>query len=196
MIRRRDRPFGKLGNLHISTTSRKKTPMSQAVTEHRAQAPTSLNLAVLTVSDTRTVETDTSGALIVALAEGAGHVIRERTIVPDEPDRMRRVLEGFAARPDLHAILVTGGTGISARDQTYETVSALLSKPLPGFGELFRMLSFAEIGPACMLSRAVGGLIGRVAILVMPGSRAAVELAMTKIILPELPHLVREAHKH
>jgi molybdenum cofactor biosynthesis protein B len=96
----------------------------------------------------------------------------------------------------LHAILVTGGTGISARDQTFETVTELLTKPLPGYGELFRMLSYAEIGPACLLSRAVGGLIGRVAILVMPGSRAAVELAMTKIILPELPHLVREALKH
>ena len=95
----------------------------------------------------------------------------------------------------IDAILVTGGTGISPRDQTFETVSALLTRPLPGYGELFRMLSFAEIGPACMLSRAIGGLIGRVAILVMPGSRAAVELAMTKIILPELPHIVREARK-
>jgi molybdopterin adenylyltransferase len=90
---------------------------------------------------------------------------------------------------------VTGGTGISPRDQTYETVSALLSKPLPGYGELFRMLSYAEIGPATILSRAVGGLMGELVVLVMPGSRAAVELAMTKIILPELPHLVREARK-
>jgi molybdenum cofactor biosynthesis protein B len=95
----------------------------------------------------------------------------------------------------LHAILVTGGTGISPRDRTYETVSALITKPLPGYGELFRMLSYAEIGPACILSRAVGGLIGDVVILVMPGSRAAVELAMNRIILPELPHLVREARK-
>ena len=95
----------------------------------------------------------------------------------------------------VDAILVTGGTGISPRDQTFETVSALLTRPLPGYGELFRMLSYAEIGPACILSRAVGGLIGPVAVLVMPGSRAAVELAMTKIILPELPHIVREARK-
>ena len=92
-------------------------------------------------------------------------------------------------------MLITGGTGISPRDQTYETVSALLTKPLPGYGELFRMLSFAEIGPACLLSRAVGGLIDRLVVLVMPGSRAAVELAMTRIILPELPHIVREARK-
>jgi molybdenum cofactor biosynthesis protein B len=170
--------------------------MSQAVIEHRAQAPGSLNLAVLTVSDTRTVETDTSGALIVDLAEGAGHRVSRREIVPDEPDRMRPLLERWASDPELHAILVTGGTGISARDQTFETVSALLTKPLPGFGELFRMLSYAEIGPACMLSRALGGLIGRTAVLVMPGSRAAVQLAMTQVILPELPHLVREARKH
>ncbi len=91
--------------------------------------------------------------------------------------------------------MITGGTGISLRDQTYETVSALLTKPLPGYGELFRMLSYAEIGPACILSRAVGGLIGQSVVLVMPGSRAAVELAMSKIILPELPHIVREARK-
>jgi molybdenum cofactor biosynthesis protein B len=170
--------------------------MSEAVVEHRSHALTALNLAVLTVSDTRTLETDTSGALIAELAAGAGHRVIERAIVPDEPERMRPRLLQFAATPDLHAILVTGGTGISARDQTYETVNGLLTKPLPGFGELFRMLSFAEIGPACMLSRAVGGLIGKVAILVMPGSRAAVQLAMTRIILPELPHLVREARKH
>ena len=91
--------------------------------------------------------------------------------------------------------MITGGTGISPRDQTYETVSALLTKPLPGYGELFRMLSYAEIGPACLLSRAIGGLIGDRVVLVMPGSRAAVELAMSKIILPELPHIVREARK-
>jgi molybdopterin adenylyltransferase len=170
--------------------------MSQAVTEHRSQSPVSLNLAVLTVSDSRTLETDTSGALIVALAEEAGHQVVARAIVADESERMRPLILQYATTPDLHAILVTGGTGISPRDQTFETVSTLLSKPLPGYGELFRMLSYAEIGPACMLSRAVGGLIGAVAILVMPGSRAAVQLAMTRIILPELPHLVREARKH
>lgn len=168
---------------------------SQSVAEHRADAPGSLGLAVMTVSDTRTLETDTSGALIVAMAEAAGHRILDRAIVPDEPDRMTPLLVGFAARSEIHAILVTGGTGISPRDRTYETVSALLTRPLPGYGELFRMLSYAEIGPACLLSRAVGGLIGESAILVMPGSRAAVELAMGRIILPELPHIVREARK-
>jgi molybdenum cofactor biosynthesis protein B len=168
---------------------------SQAVTEHRADAPSALNLAVMTVSDTRTMETDMSGTLIVAMAEAAGHCVLERVIVPDEPDRMTLLLRGFAARGELHATLITGGTGVSPRDRTFETVSALLTKPLPGYGELFRMLSYAEIGPACILSRAVGGLIGEAVVLVMPGSRAAVELAMNKIILPELPHIVREARK-
>src|SRR4051794_164402 len=169
--------------------------MSTAVEEHRAGAPTALNLAVLTVSDTRTLETDTSGALVVERAEAAGHRVAERAIVPDEPERMRPLLLAYRDRGDLDAVLVTGGTGISPRDQTYETVSALLSKPLPGYGELFRMLSYAEIGPAALLSRAVGGLMGALVILVMPGSRAAVELALAKIILPELPHIVREARK-
>jgi molybdopterin adenylyltransferase len=169
--------------------------MSDPVAEHRAHAPHALDLAVLTVSDTRTVATDASGALIVELGEAAGHRIVERAIVPDEPDRMRPLLQAYQARGDLHAVLVTGGTGISPRDQTYETVSALLTKPLPGYGELFRMLSFAEIGSAAMLSRAVGGLLGTLVVLVMPGSKAAVRLAMEKIILPELPHLVREARK-
>jgi molybdopterin adenylyltransferase len=169
--------------------------MSQSVSEHRRDAPLSMNLAVMTVSDTRTIETDTSGALIVSLAEAAGHRIALRVIVPDEPDRMRPLLIQWSARPDLSAILITGGTGISTRDQTFETVSSIVTKPLPGYGELFRMLSYAEIGSATILSRAVGGLVGEVAVLVMPGSRPAVELAMTRIILPELPHIVREATK-
>jgi molybdenum cofactor biosynthesis protein B len=142
------------------------------------------------------METDSSGSLIVTLAEAAGHRIIERVIVPDEPDRMRPVLLDWSSRGELDAALVTGGTGISPRDQTFETVSSILTKPLPGYGELFRMLSYSEIGPAAILSRAIGGLVGEVPVLVMPGSRAAVELAMTRIILPELPHMVREATKH
>ena len=111
--------------------------MSQAVNEHREAARDALNLAVVTVSDTRTVETDTSGATIVALAEEAGHTVLERHIIPDEPAVMSPLFEAFRTRDDVDAILVTGGTGISPRDQTYETVSALLTKPLPGYGELF-----------------------------------------------------------
>jgi len=108
---------------------------------------------------------------------------------------MRLLLESLRGRDDVDAILVTGGTGITSRDQTYETVSSLLDKPLPGYGEVFRMLSFQEIGPAAILSRAVGGLLGRKVLLTMPGSPAAVRLAMEKIIVPELPHLVREARR-
>ncbi len=169
--------------------------MTRIVEQHRAEGPQAFRIAVLTVSDTRTRATDTSGALIVDLAEAAGHAIVERSIVPDEPDRMRPLLEAYRDRGDIQAALLTGGTGISPRDQTYETVSALLTKPLPGYGELFRMLSYSEIGSACLMSRAVGGLMGELVVLVMPGSRAGVELAMTRIILPELPHLVHEARK-
>jgi molybdenum cofactor biosynthesis protein B len=170
--------------------------MSDSVAEHREASPREpLRLAVLTVSDTRTAETDTSGALIVELAGAAGHRVLAREIVPDEPSRMRPLLESWRDRGDLDAALVTGGTGVSRRDQTFETVSALLTRPLPGFGELFRMLSFAEIGPAAMLSRALGGLSGSLVVMVMPGSRNAVRLAMERLILPELPHLVREARR-
>jgi molybdenum cofactor biosynthesis protein B len=108
---------------------------------------------------------------------------------------MRPLLEALRERDDVDAILMTGGTGITSRDQTYETVSSLLERPLPGYGEVFRMLSFQEIGPAAILSRAVGGLLGRKVLLTMPGSPAAVRLAMEKIIVPELPHLVREARR-
>jgi molybdenum cofactor biosynthesis protein B len=169
--------------------------MSEAVSEHRAAASSSLKLAVVTVSDSRTLETDTSGALIVALAEEAGHQIVARALVRDEPSEMTPLFTRFTTDGGVDALLVTGGTGISPRDQTYETVSAMITKPLLGYGELFRMLSFGEIGPACLLSRAIGGLIGQMVVLVMPGSRAAVELAMRRIILPELTHIVREARK-
>ncbi len=169
--------------------------MSTTVEEHRSKGPQSLSVAIVTVSDTRTLDTDTSGALIVAMAEQAGHRVIIREIVPDDPDRMRPLLLSYRDRDDLHAVLMTGGTGVSPRDQTFETVSALLTKPLPGYGELFRMLSYAEIGPACLLSRAIAGLMGDIAVFVMPGSRAAVELAMTKIIVPELAHIVAEARK-
>lgn len=169
--------------------------MNDPVAEHRAAAPAALRLAVLTVSDTRTIETDSSGALIVLLAEAAGHQIVERSILADDPDQIGPLLQSWRDRGDLDAALLTGGTGISPRDRTSETVAALLTRPLPGFGELFRMLSYAEIGPAAILSRALGGLAGNLVILALPGSRAAVQLAMEKIIIPELPHLVREARK-
>jgi molybdopterin adenylyltransferase len=125
----------------------------------------------------------------------AGHKVEERAIVPDDPVKMRPLISDWAARPEIEAILLTGGTGICARDQTFETVSGMLTKVLPGYGEIFRMLSFQEIGPAAMLSRAIGGVIGTKILLTMPGSPHAVQLAMEKLIVPELKHLVREATK-
>lgn len=169
--------------------------MSQSAQEHRAAAPRRLACAVITVSDTRTLETDTGGQGVVDRLLEAGHEVAAREIIPDEPDRMRPLLSDLARRDDVDAILLTGGTGISSRDQTFETVSQMLAKPLPGYGELFRMLSFQEIGPAAMLSRAVGGVLDRTIVLTMPGSPAAVRLAMEKLILPELGHLVREARR-
>jgi molybdenum cofactor biosynthesis protein B len=169
--------------------------MSSTPDLHKSEAPASIHCAVVTVSDTRTVETDTGGREVVETLEGAGHRVVVRTIVPDEPAQMQPLLEQFRDDPGIDAILMTGGTGISSRDQTFETVNGLITKPLPGYGELFRSLSFAEIGPAAMLSRATGGLSGRTLLLTMPGSRAAVQLAMQKIILPELSHLVREAQR-
>ena len=169
--------------------------MSQSTAEHRASSPPVLRCAVITVSDTRTLENDTGGQGVVDRLSAAGHSLVAREIIPDEPARMRPLLEQLCGRDDIDAVLLTGGTGVSSRDQTYETVTSLVTKPLPGYGELLRMLSYEEIGPAALLSRATGGLMGRIVVLTMPGSPAAVRLAMEKIILPELGHLVREARR-
>jgi len=135
------------------------------------------------------------GRTLAEMLAAAGHNVLLRQIVPDDPQQIRQLLLELRDRPDLDAILLTGGTGIASRDQTFETVDALLDKRLPGYGELFRMLSFQQIGPAAMLSRAIGGLLGRKILLTMPGSPAAVRLAMERLILPELGHLVREANR-
>src|SRR6185436_4582766 len=116
--------------------------------EHKAQGPASARCAVITVSDSRTLETDTGGQAVIDHLTAAGHVVVAREIIPDDPARMRPLLESLRDRDDLDAILMTGGTGVTSRDQTYETVTSLLDKPLPGYGEVFRMLSFQEIGPA------------------------------------------------
>ena len=169
--------------------------MSDAVAEHKAAASRSISVGIITVSDTRTLETDTSGQLIAQLAQSAGHTVAFRVIVHDEPAEIDEAIRRGLAEGTAQAILLTGGTGISPRDQTVETLEKLFTRVIPGYGELFRMLSYAEIGPACILSRATAGLIGHVVVVQMPGSRAAVNLAMEKIIIPELPHLVREANK-
>ena len=169
--------------------------MSDSVKEHKASAKASVKLGIVTVSDTRTLETDTSGLLIDQIATQAGHEVAWRKIVRDEPVEIQNVIVQSQSDPSIQAVLITGGTGISPRDQTVETLEKLFTKQIPGYGELFRWLSFQEIGPACILSRATGGLIGPIVVLLMPGSRAAVKLAMEQIIVPELPHLVREANK-
>lgn len=163
--------------------------------EHRAASPQSVRCVVVTVSDTRTLETDSGGAAVVERLEAAGHAVIERHIVPDEPEAIRPLLERFARENAVDVVLLTGGTGLGSRDQTYETASALFTKTIDGYGELFRMLSFQEIGAAAMLSRAAAGLIGRMAVFTMPGSPAGVRLAMDKLIVPELGHLVREARR-
>jgi molybdenum cofactor biosynthesis protein B len=169
--------------------------MSQSTQQHRQAAPQAVRCAVVTVSDTRTLENDRGGQLLAESLTAAGHTVARREIVPDEPNRIRSLVEELADATVLDAILITGGTGIAARDQTFETVSGLLTKTLPGYGELFRMLSYDDIGPAAMLSRTIGGVIGQVVLLTMPGSPAAVRLALDKLILPELAHVVYEARK-
>jgi molybdenum cofactor biosynthesis protein B len=160
---------------------------------HRKDAPASVRCFVLTISDTRTEANDASGGAIVELLTGAGHQVAGRRIVRDDPAAVRESVQSAVNTADV--IITTGGTGITARDSTYEALAALLDKRLDGFGELFRMLSYAEIGAAAMLSRATAGSIGATAVFSLPGSEHAVRLAMTKLILPEIGHVVRELRR-
>lgn len=155
----------------------------------------SVGFAVITVSDTRTVKTDASGKLACELLEGAGHRVVRREIVKDEKHQIREIVQSSIADENVNIIFLTGGTGISPRDTTAEAVAEILDKSLPGFGELFRHLSFAEIGTATILSRATGGVAQGKAVFSAPGSRAAVKLALEKIIIPEAGHIVQELQK-
>src|SRR5882724_8366417 len=161
--------------------------------EHKAHAPRSVRCFIVTVSDTRTEATDTSGRVIADLLTAAGHVVAGRAIVKDDADLVRGTLERQLASADVQAIITTGGTGITSRDSTYEVVAGLLNKRLDGFGELFRMLSFEQIGPAAIMSRACAGLVAGRIVVALPGSENAVRLAMDRLLLPELGHLVHEA---
>lgn len=160
---------------------------------HRQQAvgQGSVPLAIVTVSDTRTPETDASGKLIRQLVEAAGHQIVDYRIVKDEPDQVAQALDDFAAGA-ARLIIFNGGTGISQRDRTYDVISKKLEKTLSGFGELFRMLSYEEVGAAAMLSRATAGVYHNRVIFSTPGSPNAVRLAVEKLILPEIQHLAWE----
>ncbi len=166
-----------------------------SIEQHRMAAPRSVSCAVVTVSDTRTAETDTSGALIRERLERAGHTVVFYAIVPDEREEIGRLVDELVQRPDCDAVLLNGGTGIARRDVTYEAIAERLEKRLDGFGELFRWLSYREIGSAAMLSRALAGVYRGRIVIAMPGSTGAVRLAMDELVLPELAHLVFEARK-
>ncbi len=163
--------------------------------EHKQQAPSTLRCFVVTVSDTRTEATDKSGRAIVSLLTEAGHTVVGRTIVRDDASMVKGVIARTLGQLDNDVIITTGGTGITSRDTTYEAVASLLEKELPGFGELFRALSYQEVGSSAMMSRATAGLTAGRILIALPGSEAAVRLAMNKLILPELGHLVQQARK-
>ena len=170
--------------------------MSESAEKHRKASPERIRLAVLTISDTRTSETDTGGNIIVDSMQKAGHELVHREIVKDDAPQIKKVLERLLADSGVEAVITTGGTGISARDTTYEVVARMLDKKLDGFGELFRMLSYKEVGAAAILSRAIAGAAGSKFVACLPGSTNAVRLAMEKLLVPEIPHVVFELRKH
>jgi molybdenum cofactor biosynthesis protein B len=157
---------------------------------HHGAPARAVACAIVTVSDTRTEKTDGSGKRIRALLEGAGHRVVAYAILPDEPDRLRAHVAELCALASVEAVIVNGGTGLAPRDTSYEAIAGMLEKRLDGFGELFRMLSYAEIGSPAMLSRAVAGVVAGTVVASLPGSTGAVELAMSKLLLPELGHMV------
>jgi molybdenum cofactor biosynthesis protein B len=161
--------------------------------QHRKTAPATVRCFVLTISDTRTEANDVSGDWITSLLAGAGHIVEGRALVRDEPAAVEQAIREHAAAVEV--IISTGGTGITSRDSTFEAIDRLLEKRMDGFGELFRMLSYEEIGSAAMLTRACAGTVGRAAIFSLPGSEHAVRLGMTKLILPEIGHVVRELNR-
>lgn len=170
--------------------------MSEAADQHREAATGQVaRCAVLTVSDSRTAKNDRGGDTIVSRLEAAGHELVEREWVRDEAMEIGKVLTQWLARKDLAVVFTTGGTGISRRDTTVEVVERFLDQRMDGFGELFRMLSFEEVGAAAMLSRAVAGVARGVVVFALPGSVAGVELALDRLILPELEHLVWERRR-
>lgn len=163
--------------------------------EHKAHAPRSVRCYVLTISDSKTPETDTSGQTIRELLTAGGHQVTGHSIVRDEPSQVQEVLEAQCRDPHVQAIIMTGGTGITSRDSTYEAIEGFLDKRLPGFGELFRFLSYQEIGAAAMLSRTQAGVARGRLIFSLPGSPHACRLALEKLIVPELGHMVHEVNR-
>ena len=161
--------------------------------EHRQRAGHDpVTVAIVTVSDTRTPETDENRKYVEQRMSELGHVVAAYRLIKDEPDQVKAALEELAALPNVRIILFNGGTGVSPRDTTYDVISRILEKTLPGFGELFRMLSFQEVGAAAMLSRATAGVYKNTLVVSMPGSPNAVQVALEKLILPEINHLAWE----
>jgi len=168
---------------------------AMSVEEHRRTAPTVLGFALVTVSDTRAARDDVSGRALADLARAAGHQVESTGIVPDDVAAIRRAVRQALALDGVDVVVLTGGTGFSPRDVTLEAVGPLLERPIEGFGELFRMLSYQQVGSAAMLSRAAAGLAGTRAVFLLPGSPKAVALAMEKLILPEAGHLLGQARR-
>lgn len=165
------------------------------VQEHRRSAPHRLGFAIVTASDSRDATTDRGGPLLADLATAAGHLLAASRLVPDDAAALAGAVRAALAEPAVDVVLVTGGTGPAPRDVTVEAIRPLFEKELPGFGELFRALSFAEIGAAAMLSRATAGVARGKAIFLLPGSPAALSLAMERLVLPEIAHLVAQARR-
>jgi molybdopterin adenylyltransferase len=163
-----------------------------SVEEHKAKGKRSINCFVLTVSDTRDETTDTSGQLIKSLLAAENHQLAGYRIVKDEPEQIAALLRDALNQKEVEAVIVNGGTGISPRDGTYEVIVKLLEKRLDGFGEMFRFLSYQDIGSAAIMSRAVAGSAQGKVLISLPGSKGAVGLAMEKLILPELRHMVSQ----
>ncbi|WP_163101230.1 MogA/MoaB family molybdenum cofactor biosynthesis protein [Peribacillus alkalitolerans] len=164
--------------------------------DHKKDAPESVGCMIITVSDTRTDATDKSGKLMWDLLEVEGHKIILYQIVKDDQQSIKDAIIAGCEHPQVEVILTNGGTGISKRDVTIETVQSIMSKEMVGFGEIFRMLSYTEdIGSAAILSRAIAGIVHDKAIFSTPGSTGAVKLAMNRLILPEIGHVVREIKK-
>ena len=163
--------------------------------EHKEKAFKEVRCAVMTGSDSRTAETDTGGKLIVKSLQDASHSVLLHRIVKDDSGEIRKTLEEFGRFEKIQAIIITGGTGLSKRDVTYETITGMLEKEMNGFGELFRYLSYQEIGPASMMSRATAGIYQGKLLFSLPGSEPAVRIAMEKLILPELGHMVWDANR-
>ena len=171
------------------------TDGSPSTTSHRAQAGGAFGFGLLTVSDTRRPDTDASGATMRELVEGAGHRVHASAIVPDEPDLVRAAVLAWTKEPGCDVVVTSGGTGLSARDRTVEALATCFEARIEGFGELFRMLSFREIGSAAILSRATAGVVSGRPVFLLPGSPHAVRLALASLVLPEIGHVLHELRR-